>query len=131
MLLVRSGQKYFHNKIFSAIKKPIILSKNVSQDSFISGTTKLKTPINTYYKHYLQLHLPKNKVLATYVWIDGSGINLRCKDRILDKEPCEISVVPKWSFDGSSTGQAKTNNSDMLLIPSAIYNDRSLNVNVN
>ncbi|CAG9585105.1 unnamed protein product [Danaus chrysippus] len=38
--------------------------------------------------------------------------------------PCDLAQVPKWSFDGSSTGQAKTEkNSDTLLIPSAVYRD--------
>ncbi|CAH2237383.1 jg10511 [Pararge aegeria aegeria] len=32
-------------------------------------------------------------------------------------------MAPKWSFDGSSTGQAKTNDSDTILIPCAIYRD--------
>ncbi|CAK1581523.1 unnamed protein product [Parnassius mnemosyne] len=90
---------------------------------FTSGVSHIKTPIDSYYNHYINLPLPNNKVLATYVWIDGSGINLRSKDRILDKVPCDLSMVPKWSFDGSSTGQAKTNDSDTLLIPSAMYKD--------
>ncbi|XP_047988893.1 glutamine synthetase 1, mitochondrial-like [Leguminivora glycinivorella] len=80
-------------------------------------------PVNASYNHYLQLPIPKNKFLATYVWIDGTGIKLRSKDRVLDKEPCDLKALPKWSFDGSSTGQAKTDDSDTLLIPVAMYQD--------
>ncbi|XP_063530935.1 glutamine synthetase 1, mitochondrial-like [Cydia strobilella] len=80
-------------------------------------------PVNASYNHYLQLPTPKNKVLATYVWIDGTGIKLRSKDRVLDKEPCDLKALPNWSFDGSSTGQAKTDDSDTLLIPVAMYQD--------
>lgn len=109
------------------IRRVIPLFKNSCrysyQDSFTSGDSKVNVPMNAIYHHYLNLPVPDNKVFATYVWIDGSGINLRSKDRILDKTPCDLSMVPNWSFDGSSTGQAKTNDSDTLLIPSAIYRD--------
>ncbi|XP_028163325.1 glutamine synthetase 1, mitochondrial-like [Ostrinia furnacalis] len=95
----------------------------LSQNCFTSGIAKLETPLNAYYNHYIKLPLPENKIFATYVWIDGSGIHMRSKDRILDQIPCDLKMVPKWSFDGSSTGQATTDNSDTLLIPSAIYRD--------
>ncbi|KAG6449459.1 glutamine synthetase cytosolic isozyme-like [Manduca sexta] len=97
--------------------------RNLSLDNFTTGMSRVKSPINAYFNHYINLPLSENKILATYVWIDGSGIHMRCKDRILNKEPCDLSMVPKWSFDGSSTGQAKTNDSDTFLIPSAIYRD--------
>lgn len=98
-----------------------LIARKLSQDT--TGLSKTRTPIDAYYNHYLNLPLPRNKVFATYVWIDGSGINLRSKDRVLEEVPCDLSMVPKWSFDGSSTGLAKTNDSDTLLIPSAIYKD--------
>ncbi|CAH1645861.1 unnamed protein product [Spodoptera littoralis] len=72
---------------------------------------------------YLRLPLPCNKILATYVWIDGSGINMRCKDRILDCVPYSPDAAPNWAFDGSSTGQATTDNSDTTLKPAAVYRD--------
>lgn len=72
---------------------------------------------------YIRLPMPCNKVLATYCWIDGSGINMRCKDRILNCTPYSADVAPGWGFDGSSCGQASTDNSDVSLKPCAVYRD--------
>ncbi|XP_053625726.1 glutamine synthetase 1, mitochondrial-like [Plodia interpunctella] len=72
---------------------------------------------------YLRLPWPCNKVLATYFWIDGSGINMRCKDRILNCVPYSAEVAPGWAFDGSSTGQATTDKSDTRLQAAAVYRD--------
>ncbi|XP_049867251.1 glutamine synthetase 1, mitochondrial-like [Pectinophora gossypiella] len=72
---------------------------------------------------YLRLPMPCNKILATYIWIDGSGINMRCKDRILNCTPYCAEVAPGWAFDGSSCGQAATDNSDTTLKPAAVCRD--------
>lgn len=35
-------------------------------------------------RRYLELPQPDDKFMATYIWIDGTGENLRGKCRILD-----------------------------------------------
>ena len=74
-------------------------------------------------KRYLDLPQPEDKVLATYVWIDGSGENVRSKTMTVDFEPKEPSELPWWNFDGSSTAQAEGSNSDVYLKPVAIFRD--------
>mmetsp|Transcript_63292 Transcript_63292/g.100660 ORF Transcript_63292/g.100660 Transcript_63292/m.100660 type:complete len:382 (+) Transcript_63292:140-1285(+) len=66
----------------------------------------------------LRAMLPSNKVIAEYVWIGGSGQDLRNKTRIINKsEVSSMSDLPIWSFDGSSTGQAPGTDSEVLLRP--------------
>ncbi|KAF2628640.1 glutamine synthetase [Macroventuria anomochaeta] len=69
------------------------------------------------------LSLPqKDKVIAEYVWIDGSN-GIRSKSKTLFKKVSSLEDLPEWNFDGSSTGQAPGNNSDVYLRPVAYYPD--------
>lgn len=67
--------------------------------------------------------LPQNgKVIAEYIWIDGTG-EVRSKGKTLSKKVDSLDDLPEWNFDGSSTNQAPGHNSDIYLRPVAYYPD--------
>jgi glutamine synthetase len=63
------------------------------------------------------------QITATYVWIGGSGQDLRSKSRTLHGKPASAADLPEWNYDGSSTGQAPGHNSEVILKPQAIFKD--------
>ena len=60
-----------------------------------------------------------SKVAAEYIWVDGykPTQNLRSKTKIVDGPISDLSSLPDWGFDGSSTLQADGNDSDCMLKP--------------
>jgi glutamine synthetase len=77
----------------------------------------------TVYDRYMTLPIEEDIVLAEYVWIGGSGQDLRCKTKTLTKVPKSLSDYPIWNFDGSSTGQAPGEDSEVLLRPAKVFKD--------
>ncbi len=72
---------------------------------------------------YDSLPFPADKILAEYVWVDAVG-NTRSKTRTLPAEKgSDVSKLPKWNFDGSSTDQAPGDDSEVILKPQAIFRD--------
>jgi glutamine synthetase len=69
--------------------------------------------------------LPQNgRIAAEYIWIGGNGpLDIRSKTKCLDFVPGSPSELPEWNYDGSSTNQAPGEDSEVLLIPRAIYKD--------
>jgi glutamine synthetase len=75
-----------------------------------------------------------NTIFAEYVWIDAYG-GLRSKNRTIhipsgyrilsthDDVKLFLRFMSKWNFDGSSTGQAPTIDSEVILQPVRCFND--------
>lgn len=67
------------------------------------------------------------QVVVEYVWFIHSntlkGGEFRSKTRVLQlaTEQPTIAQIPEWNFDGSSTGQASTEESEILLKPYVLY----------
>lgn len=68
----------------------------------------------------LDLH---GKIMAEYVWIGGTGSDLRSKTKTLSKPPSCVEDLPAWNYDGSSTGQAPGDDSEVYLSPAAMFKD--------
>ncbi|PTQ33894.1 hypothetical protein MARPO_0085s0097 [Marchantia polymorpha] len=62
-------------------------------------------------------------IIAEYIWIGGSGTDIRSKARTLPGPVSSPSELPKWNYDGSSTGQAPGKDSEVILYPQAIFRD--------
>ncbi|CAM0902145.1 unnamed protein product [Alopecurus aequalis] len=64
-----------------------------------------------------------DKIIAEYIWVGGSGLDIRSKSRTISKPVEDPSELPKWNYDGSSTGQAPGEDSEVILYPQAIFKD--------
>ena len=61
--------------------------------------------------------------IAEYIWLDGnSPAQLRSKTKVLPDD-CDVSDLPIWGFDGSSTKQAAGGASDCVLRPVMVTGD--------
>ena len=65
------------------------------------------------------------RIKAEYIWIDGHSPTpkLRSKTKIIEGPVTELSQIPEWSFDGSSTLQGEGHSSDRAIRPVAFVPD--------
>jgi glutamine synthetase len=69
----------------------------------------------------------KGKIMAEYIWLGGAtttgGFDIRGKTMTLDKKPTSVAEMKVWNYDGSSTGQAPGDDSEVLIRPVRIFPD--------
>uniref|UniRef100_A0A6N2LG22 Glutamine synthetase n=1 Tax=Salix viminalis TaxID=40686 RepID=A0A6N2LG22_SALVM len=74
-------------------------------------------------RHHFQRTEHKALPCFSYLWIGGSGMDMRSKARTLSGPVSDPAKLPKWNYDGSSTGQAPGEDSEVILYPQAIFRD--------
>jgi len=65
----------------------------------------------------------KGFTIVEYIWIGGTGLDIRSKCKTVKGAVTDIKQLSEWNYDGSSTGQAQTNNSELLIRPIALFDD--------
>merc|ERR1712060_462000 len=56
------------------------------------------------------------------IWLDAHQTP-RSKTKVLTARPTKLSDLPVWNYDGSSTEQAEGHNSEINIMPRAIFDD--------
>merc|ERR1719199_471693 len=73
---------------------------------------------------YLALENKSPVVQAEYLFIDADGyVRSKCRTVPAAKASQGAGSLPKWTYDGSSTGQAPGDDSEVILVPRATYLD--------
>ena len=88
------------------------------QLAHVFGTTeRIESLLDSKIGQRFEVLDQRGMIAAEYVWIGGTGADLRSKTKTLDKKPSKVEDLPVWNFDGSSTGQAPGNDSEVFLVP--------------
>jgi hypothetical protein len=115
--------------VFAAASQASAFAPSVQQrptfalNGVLSKTTGRSALDPAVIARYDALPFPSDTILAEYVWVDADG-NTRSKTRTLPAAKAEsVESLPKWNFDGSSTGQAPGDDSEVILRPCRIFKD--------
>ena len=114
---------------------PVVVSGRASSSSSSSSSSSLHTSTHLRIQTgksqldtavvscFNSLPYPPDKILAEYVWVDAKG-DCRSKSRTLPSNRGKsVDALPRWNFDGSSTGQAPGDDSEVILRPCRIFRD--------
>jgi glutamine synthetase len=64
----------------------------------------------------------ENYIMTEYIWL-AADQSIRSKSRTLYMNENKVLHIPDWNYDGSSTGQAPGDSSEIILKPVAVYRD--------
>ncbi|XP_074603588.1 glutamine synthetase-like [Brevipalpus obovatus] len=84
---------------------------------------KVVTMDKSILNRYLDLPMPKDMCLLEYIWVDGTGMRLRCKQMEVEKTPESPEDCPPWAVCGYGTDQADGEEEEMYLKPVRLYQD--------
>uniref|UniRef100_A0A667WZF2 Glutamine synthetase n=1 Tax=Myripristis murdjan TaxID=586833 RepID=A0A667WZF2_9TELE len=84
----------------------------------MSAASKSAGLNKTVRQHYLSL-AQGAVCLVTYIWIDETGENLKCKTKTLNTEPAGLQDIPEWATAWSTDGRLV----EVLLIPVRMFRD--------
>ena len=65
----------------------------------------------------------KDRYTVEYLWLGGNDGDLRSKTKTLEGPIRRLADLPSWNYDGSSTNQAPGIDSEVILVPRAIFRD--------
>eukprot|EP00256_Glycine_max_P069314 XP_025983909.1 glutamine synthetase leaf isozyme, chloroplastic-like [Glycine max] len=102
--------------------------KKIGTIDMVEGLYRLKMlpfkPLKKYGKRNWKLILDSHKdIFDERTEIGGTRIDMRSKSRTISKPVEDPSKLPKWNYDGSSTGQAPGDDNEVILYPQAIFKD--------
>eukprot|EP01017_Pseudomicrothorax_dubius_P008957 TRINITY_DN1297_c0_g5_i1.p1 TRINITY_DN1297_c0_g5~~TRINITY_DN1297_c0_g5_i1.p1 ORF type:complete len:384 (-),score=66.21 TRINITY_DN1297_c0_g5_i1:50-1201(-) len=80
---------------------------------------------NWSYLDGLAYDFPPDKEYTSieYIWIGGTGLDIRSKTRVYPRHIETLADIEEWNYDGSSTYQATTENSEIKLKPVRMFRD--------
>jgi glutamine synthetase len=79
--------------------------------------------LNKIQTRFNDLPVKSDCTIAEYIWIGGSGSDIRSKTMCIPEICSKLEDFPIWNFDGSSTKQAPTSESEILLRPVFLCKD--------
>ncbi|CAG9766846.1 unnamed protein product [Ceutorhynchus assimilis] len=114
-------------RFFTASRKKIIsLRRNLNTSAlrlgFLDCSPNAQLDKNIA-ERFRCLPIPEPKTIVSYVWIDGTGLDLRMRTMTLNVVPSSHKECPIWSFDGKSANFSSKDKTENYMVPIAMYSD--------